>query len=422
MKKLLLLSAIFCVVTANAQTYQISFAGKGGSNTVSTVKVENLMKATTLDLNGSDVLHLKGTVGISSVENQPQTQLKIYPNPMTDHSTLEIYPPVAGDASISIYEISGKRVFNHHSFLENCRHEFRISGLNNGLYLIDVEGNDYHISGKLLSNNNTYRNSVSVERISISQAIQPKKNINENKGSLTAIDMDYSEGDRLKFIGASGIYSTVVIAIPRKDTTITFNFVGCTDRDNNNYSIVQIGTQIWTAENLKTTKYNDGTAIPHVPDSLEWLGLSTSGYSWYRNNEATYKITYGALYNFYAASSGKLCPTGWRVSTDADWTTLNTFLGGTNVAGGKLKESGKTHWASPNTGASNESGFTGLPGGWRGSTSKFQEMFVCGEFWTSTPNPYDTGGYSYYLDYWYKAIYGENVNKKVGFSIRCVKE
>jgi uncharacterized protein (TIGR02145 family) len=422
MKKVTFIIAIFCAITVNAQNYLISFAGKGGSTTVSTVKVENLMKSTTLELNGSDVLHLKGTVGIASVENQASRQLKIYPNPMTDHSTLEIYPPVAGDASISIYEISGKQLFNHKSFLENCKHEFRISGLNNGLYLIIVKGNAYHISGKLLSSSNTYGNLLSLQKISSNRTVEAKQFISEEKGSLTTVDMDYTEGDRLKFTAVSGTYRTVFMDVPTQNKTITFNFVACTDRDNNNYPIVEIGTQIWTAENLKTTKYNDETPIPLVSDSLQWLGLSGAGFSWYRNNETKYKDTYGALYNFYAASSGKLCPTGWRVSTDEDWTTLNTFLGGTGSAGGKLKESGNVHWQQPNTGATNESGFTGLPGGWRGSTSKFSEILICGEFWTSTPNTYDNGGYSYYLDYWYKAIYRENVNKKVGFSIRCVKE
>jgi uncharacterized protein (TIGR02145 family) len=421
MKKLLLLFAIFCVVSANAQNYLISFAGKGASGSVNTVTVENLMKKITKTLAGNEVLHLTGTVGINSMEYSYSPKLKIYPNPMTDHSTLEIYPPVAGNAVVSIYEISGKQIYNHQNFLENCRQEFRISGLNNGLYLIDIKGNTYHISGKLLSNSNTYRNLVSVERISSNHAVVVKGLLNEYKGSQST-DMEYSEGDRLKFTGISGNYSTVFVYIPNKDTTITFNFIACTDFEKNNYQVVEIGGQTWMAENLKSTKYNDGALIPLVSDSLAWLGLTTPGCCFFRNNEATYKNIYGAMYNFYAAINTKLCPSGWHVPTYDQFTALITFLGGSSVAGGKMKESGYTHWYQPNTLATNESGFTGLPAGWRGSTSKFQEMYVCGEFWTSTPNADDTGGFSYYLDYWYKAVYGENVNKKVGFSIRCLKD
>jgi len=157
------------------------------------------------------------------------------------------------------------------------------------------------------------------------------------------------------------------------------------------------------------------------PSSLEWLGLTTAGCCFFRNNEATYKNTYGALYNFYAANSGKLCPTDWHVPTNEQFTALITFLGGSSVAGGKMKESGYTHWYQPNTLGTNESGFTVCPQA-GAFNQQIPEMYVCGEFWTSTPNLAIQVDIGYYLDYWYKAVYGENVNKKVGFSIRCLKD
>jgi uncharacterized protein (TIGR02145 family) len=136
-----------------------------------------------------------------------------------------------------------------------------------------------------------------------------------------------------------------------------------TDIDGNIYHTVTIGTQVWMVENLKTTKYRNGDPIPNVTGNA-WAALTTGAYCWYNNDAATYKATYGALYNWYAvADSRNIAPTGWHVPTDAEWTTLTTFLGGESVAGGKLKETGTNHWTSPNTGATNETGFTALPGG-----------------------------------------------------------
>lgn len=145
--------------------------------------------------------------------------------------------------------------------------------------------------------------------------------------------------------------------------------VGCQtnsvkDIDGNKYKTIKIGTQIWLSENLKTTTYNDGTAIPLVKNYDAWAELSTQAYCWY-NNDSTNKEVYGALYNWYAVNTKKLCPEGWHVPSDEEWTELRTYLGDKGNAGLALKESGTSHWKSPNSDASNTTGFTGLPGGYR---------------------------------------------------------
>lgn len=157
-----------------------------------------------------------------------------------------------------------------------------------------------------------------------------------------------------------------------------------TDSDGNVYNTVTIGTQVWMAENLRTTKYKDNTAIPLVTDNTAWTNLSTPGYCWYNNDAATNKSTYGALYNWYTVNTGKLCPTGWHVPTDAEWSTLTTCLGGVGVAGGKLKEAGTSHWMSPNVGATNETGFTALPSGYRYAGGTFEYNGLGGWWWSST--------------------------------------
>jgi uncharacterized protein (TIGR02145 family) len=194
-----------------------------------------------------------------------------------------------------------------------------------------------------------------------------------------------------------------------------------TDIDGNEYSTIIIGTQVWMAENLKTTKYNDGTDIPNVTDNTEWENLSTGAYAWYDNDQASNGDTYGALYNWYAVETGQLCPVGWHVPTDEEWTTLNDYLGGEKVAGGKLKEAGTTHWKDPNEGATNETGFTALPGGYRISNGTFYYIGDTGYWWSATEGST--------IDAWSRGMYFNNSNvswgsnyKEDGFSVRCLRD
>jgi uncharacterized protein (TIGR02145 family) len=207
-----------------------------------------------------------------------------------------------------------------------------------------------------------------------------------------------------------------------------------TDADGNVYNTVIIGTQVWITENLKTTKYSDGTAIPTVTDGNgsgttndEWAFLSTPAFCWYNNDAATYKDTYGALYNWYAVDAagnvGKsLCPTGWHVPTDAEWTTLTTYLGGESVAGGKLKETLTTHWLSSNEGATNESGFTALPGGYRNYTGTYDEIGLWGNWWSSTGYSYTPGAYCRFISTYSNSIGRNYYSKQPGFSVRCLQD
>lgn len=192
------------------------------------------------------------------------------------------------------------------------------------------------------------------------------------------------------------------------------------DVDGNVYHTVKIGTQTWMVENLKTTKYNDGTSIPKVIDNTEWSELNTDAYCWYDNDSADNIDIYGALYNWEAAHSDKLAPGGWHVATDEDWTTLTTFLGGESLAGGKLKEKGTRNWLSPNTGATNEVGFAALPAGYRATDGTFTDVGLSGDWWTST----EVNG----SNAWFRGV-GNNLgsiarvglSKTLGLSVRCVK-
>ncbi len=157
-----------------------------------------------------------------------------------------------------------------------------------------------------------------------------------------------------------------------------------TDIDGNTYQTVKIGNQWWMAENLKVTHYRNGDAIPNVTDETTWINLTTGAYCNYDNNSNNVTI-YGRLYNWYAVNDSRnIAPEGWHVPSDAEWKTLETYLGGISVAGGKMKEIGTTHWSSPNTGATNESGFSALPGGSRSETAYYGVMGEVARFWSST--------------------------------------
>ena len=225
MKRLLFGYAIFVTLQLNAQNYLISFEGKGVSKTVSTVNVENLTAGTSLTLNGSDILSLVFKNGVDPGWNN-RSKLKIYPNPMVDHSNLEFLPPVAGYATITLCDINGKQIAQDHSYLGNLKQDFRLYGLKKGLYLINVVGHNYRFSGKLVSTGKS-NGEISIEKINNNtQSVNEKQvNIDINKAQ-GKIGMDYSQGEVLRFTGFFRDYSSVVVEKPTSNKTIAFNFAG----------------------------------------------------------------------------------------------------------------------------------------------------------------------------------------------------
>ena len=199
------------------------------------------------------------------------------------------------------------------------------------------------------------------------------------------------------------------------------------DVDGNTYKTIQIGTQTWMAENLKTTIYNDHTTIPCVTAMMAWFSLTTPGYSWFNNDEAANKATYGALYNWYVvdgtSNSGKnVCPEGWHVPSITEWTELLNYLGGESVAGGKLKETGTTHWDAPNGNATNDAGFTALPGTSRYSTGAFPYFLGnYGKWWSSTESS-STNAFCQEMTFENGISTSYEDTKREGISVRCLKD
>lgn len=196
------------------------------------------------------------------------------------------------------------------------------------------------------------------------------------------------------------------------------------DIDGNAYKTVGIGSQIWIAQNLKTTKLNDGTIIPQVIEDTDWTWYDAPAYSWYNNDSISFRNTYGPLYNCHAISSDLLCPKGWHVPDKSEWETLASYLGGNDVAGGKLKAYYGSYWSSPNYCFVNNYGFAALPGGMKHlSTYKieFRDIKVGGYWWTSTWEN-DWAIYFVAMGHTNTSLSIDAWSKRYGYSVRCIKD
>lgn len=247
----------------------------------------------------------------------------------------------------------------------------------------------------------------------------------------TIVDISICNGESFKGHTKSSLIFEKYESSNGRDSIVKINLkvdYGCDvtdeeiiyDVDKNNYHKVNIGSQIWLTENLKTTKLNDKTNIPEVIDNLSWYNIFKPGYTWYEKNIDNKNI-YGALYKWETVKSGKLCPCGWHVPSNAEWSDLIEYLGGHEIAGRKLKEDGTINWYYPNSESDNSSGFTARPGGMFNAdwNNPFIYKGIKSFFWSSTKKG---DNYSLLLDYnelnaTLSTVYGYN-----GFSVRCIKD
>jgi uncharacterized protein (TIGR02145 family) len=193
------------------------------------------------------------------------------------------------------------------------------------------------------------------------------------------------------------------------------------DIDGNTYATIEIGTQVWMAENLRTTRYRNGDPIPNVTDDRKWTDLS-SGARCYYENDPKYEVPYGMLYNWFTVSDArKVCPAGWHVPTDAEWMASADHHT-EYVTGGQMKSAGTQHWQAPNEGATNSSGFSGLPGGFRSrNDGLFNYLGYNGYWWSASENVAE-GAWYRYLNANIAPIARYGHNKRYGFSVRCLRD
>ncbi len=243
-------------------------------------------------------------------------------------------------------------------------------------------------------------------------------------GSTQDLKVDYTPADATSYNIAS---KTVKINVRQGVSSVVFNpnltYGIMTDQDGNAYKTIKIGTQTWMAENLRVTKYRNGDPIPNVTDSATWITLTTGAYCNYENTTNMDKIcTSGRLYNWFTVADNRnIALTGWHVPTDAEWITLITFLGDKFVAGGKMKEIGTTHWLSPNTGATNESGFSASPAGDRGDNGRFVNLGEGVSYWSITQSS-ASNAWSCYIGFFSEYCFSGSPPNATGFAVRLLKD
>jgi len=412
MKNLLLISMLAFSINAFSLNYTISFTGSGASTKIDNVVVQNLTKNTTVTVPSGNTLNLVSSI-TTTVENSKanNANIKISTNAFTGKSTLSFLVKNRCATQLNVFSIDGRKVISHNQNLQEGLNSFELF-LPQGIFLAQVEGYNFSFTGKIISQSEQSTNpTISLVASTNQETAKPQKAKSETAGIT---QMEYTSGDQLLYKAASSIYSTIITDIPSASKTTNFVFYECSDANGNNYSTVTIGTQVWMAENLSTTKYKDNTNISYSASA------STAAYCDYNNN-ASNSATYGRLYNWSAVNTGKLAPTGWHVASYTEWISLSAYLGNSAAGdGGKMKETGIAHWTTPNSGATNESGFTALPGGYN-YLGSFYNLGNNGCWWTATENDFSMAN-SRNLDYNSNSGPIGLAAKAFGYSVRCIKD
>jgi uncharacterized protein (TIGR02145 family) len=433
--KILHLVVVFCFLgllptKTVALNYNITFTGSGVVNTVGDVIVQNLSRGTSVTVPAGNVLNLSDVPNAIEQVSADEKTIRVYPASVDGKYVLAFYAKQGGQTQINAFSLDGTKVAGINNDLQAGSNTFELS-LPKGVFVIQVIGNEYMYTAKILNQTGAQGKAdigyTGTEKLA-SSGLQKIK----SSGSTS---LQYTAGDQLLYKAVSGNYSTIVTDVPTGSKTTNFNFVACTDADGNNYTVVTIGNQTWMAENLRTTRYNDGTAIPLVIKA--WGSTVTPGYCWYNDDAATYKNLYGALYNWYTISTGKLAPAGWHVASIDEWGTLENYLiaNGYNYDGSTSGNyyakslAATTNWVDYiGTGTigndlsrNNRTGFSALPGGYHYNDG-FYLAGSSGYWWSSTEVDTDnalgrhlnSGSNNLHRDPYRKS--GE------GFSVRCVRD
>ncbi len=435
MKKLcIIILALLVVSNIFGQTnIDLKFTGVYNTNWVQldSIKIENLTQ------NGDTMLYYPDTTLSFTIIGQSENLTKNiefrlyqnYPNPVSDNTTIKLYIPEKDKVVIKITDLLGRLSVLHEQILEHGYHSFIFTPGIANIYVVSASwrGNTRNI--KVINQGNSDGNSPCLSYSAKNGSNRYLKSLQSSKG------INFTVGDSLKFTGYYDTLENVIEDTFGVSTNYTFHFVYCPSsfidfRDSNVYQAVQIGNQCWMAENL--------AYLPSVNNSVSLTFPYYYVYGYAGANvtvaKTTYNYqTYGALYNWSATMDGSLssnsvpsgvqgaCPLGWHLPSDTEWDIIVNYLGGWIVAGGKMKETGFTHWNSPNTGSTNVSGFSALSGGCLFYYGGFVSMGDLASFWSSTESNSDNT-WRRILAYDSESIYRSSYNKKYGFSVRCLRD
>lgn len=418
MKKTTFFTAIFIIAsifTSQTQAYNLTFTGSGASTSVGDVEVRNLSTGTLVTVPAGNVLHLTVVTSLETpiVDSQ---DIQVVPNGLQGNYSISFSSKQAGITHINAYSLNGSEIASAKVTLMSGINTFKLS-LPTGISVIQVSGNGYSYSTKIVSNGSK------VEKSSINY-VGNNQSQKVSLGELPpATNLLFIEGQRLLFKARSGNYSTIVTDIPTENKNINFEFHECVDSDNNNYTTVTIGTQVWMAENLRTT--NNGR-LANVTEPMLWSGACFSRplYCDYYNNPSN-STTHGRLYNWYAALT--IAPKGWHLPTRAEWDKLQAYCGGES-AGDKLKETETDgYMVGFNTGGTNQYGFSAIVAGSRNCYGEFyygafDTSLICnyGNWWSNEAVG-SMEAWSYGIWHNYNRVTRNITPMGYGLSVRCVK-
>jgi uncharacterized protein (TIGR02145 family) len=437
MKKGIFILILLCgVISIKAQNYQIKFTGTGASSNVNQIKIENLTQQTSLTISGTDILLLKQYVtGIDEATQIEKGKLHIYPNPTNDFTYLEFSLPASGQTHIEVIDISGRSIKKFSEFLNSGIHKIKLEGLENGLYLVKISSINFMSSAKLINN----KKKTGVSSLISLKVISKDLSVENIKSATSNIEMQYNDGDRLKFTGISGNYKTVFMDTPSSSKTISFEFIPCIDPDGRGYEIVKIGNQWWMAENLAylplVCKLSDNNTAYKRFYVLKYDGTNIE-----EAKSTTTYAKYGVLYNWPAAMNEQMsvnsnilkiqgiCPTGWHLPKDEEWEALANYINSTKGPFSKSNDdwekigyylksiSGWYH----ETNGNDEYGFNGLPSGYK-SYYTFSDNNIVGQWWSSSYK-YLTSPYYRGVDYFNGKFSNQASSSAGGESVRCIKD
>jgi uncharacterized protein (TIGR02145 family) len=444
MKKHLLLACLFASVVGflTAQTtIQLTFTAEvnGSYHPLDSVIIENLTQGGDTILYGTDtLLVLDHGIGIEDRMSTHGNNMILYPafpNPVYHTSTIRFWLPKDALVTLRLYDLPGRELATFNRSLGAGEHSFTFTPGRENHYLLVAEAADQRQVQKLISLNHGDGNS----QITYTGHQPAPSGMRKGRSSFP-----WMPGDDLRFLGYASLGIDTIEDDPVQSVLYAFQFLPevtpcpgvptVTDYNGNIYNTVQIGTQCWMKENLKVRNYNSGIPILNITDNITWAGSTTGARCWYNNDSATHANTFGALYNWYAVDNPNgLCPIGWHVPTDLEWQILEMHLGMTSLQanatgwrgtdeGGKMKATGLSYWSSPNMGATNASGFTALPAGGRDSYNGSYSTIADNGYWWSSASFSSSSAWSRTLYYNYSNISRSSLNKRYGFSVRCVRD
>lgn len=443
---ILALSLTLCVF-AQKPIMELTFTADSNGQYVplNSILIENLTQGGDTTLYSPDtVLVLDYITGIGENETIGGNDFSVsqnYPNPIEGKSTVRLYLQENENVLITVSDIMGRELIYKEYQLDRGNHSFTFFSGRESIFILTARINHQSRTIKML-------NSSSHSSISGTCKLEyngQQTGFEEYRSGNNLNNFVFNLGDLLKFTASSSLGERTLTSSPTGDQTYYFHYTGdpcqgtptVNDIDGNTYNTVQIGDQCWLKENLKTTKYNNGTPIPNVTDFSEWQGLLTGAYVWY-DNDIAWKEKYGALYNWFASiDSNVLCPTGWHVPDPVEWGEMIAYIGGTSSPhgnelkscrqvnsplGGNCNTNEHPRWDEDvNNGnyGTDDYGFSGLPGGYRDFSIDFGALGAVAFWWMSEI----TGPFAHSL--WYNnggVINYTSASYNMGFSVRCLKD